>query len=139
MNSRFHRMGIVAAVTLATGMLATGAFAQAQSPAQQQAPAQATTAAPNTGPAPTDTELKQFALAATDVGNIRKAEQPKIAAAPSADARTQLKQATEQKMEAAVRSHHLSIHRYEQIAEVVQTNSAVRAKVLKLMEQPTKS
>ncbi len=139
MNSRINRTGIAVAVTLATGMLATGAFAQTQPSAQQQPPAQTTAGAPSTGPAPTDTELKQFALAATDVGNIRKTEQPKIVAAQSADARTQLKQTTEKKMETAVRSHHLSIHRYEQIAEVVQTNSTIRAKVIKLMGKPTKS
>lgn len=140
MIPRLHRIGAAAAITLGASMLATAAFAQTQT-TPQQAPTQSTAPAnqTDTGPTPTDAELKQFANAVVDVQKIRKAEQPKIAAAQSADTQTKLKQATEQKMEAAVRSNHLSIHRYEQIAQVVQTNNTIREKVIKLMSASTKS
>ncbi len=145
MNPRLHRTTIAAAVALGIGMLTPVAFAQTATPAQrsapQQAPSQGKTAAnqPDAGPTPTDAELKHFAHAAQDVQSIRQAAQPQIAKAKSPDARTQLQKTAEQKMEAAVRSHHLSVQRYEQIAMVAQTNKSVRAKLVKLMQEPSKS
>ena len=68
-----------------------------------------------------------------DVQNIRQSLQPQLAAAQTADARTKLQQSGEKKMEAAVESHQLSPQRYVQIANLVQTDSSVRAKVQKFM------
>jgi hypothetical protein len=139
MIGRLNRTGVAAAVSLAIAMLAPAALAQTQ-PAPQQAPSQGNAAASQAeaGPAPNDTELKNFAGAAVDVQNIRQSLQPQIAAAPTADARTKLQQSGEKKMEAAVESHQLSPQRYVQIANLVQTDSSVRAKVQKLMppQQP---
>ena len=134
MIGRFNRTGVAAAVSLAIAMLAPAALAQTQ-PAPQQAPPQGNAAASQTetGPAPNDTELKNFAGAAMDVQNIRQSLQPQLAAAQTADARTQLQQAGEKKMEAAVESHQLSPQRYVQIANLVQTDGSVRAKVQKFM------
>jgi hypothetical protein len=134
---RPNRTGVAAAVSLAIAMLAPAALAQTQ---PQQAPPQGNAAASQaeTGPAPNDTELKNFAGAAVDVQDIRQSLQPQIAAAPTADARTKLQQSGEKKMEAAVESHQLSPQRYVQIANLVQTDTSVRAKVQKLMppQQP---
>lgn len=139
MIQRLHRLGAAAALTLGASVLAPLAFAQTPPPAQEQAPTQQapTQAAP--GPAPTNEELVDFAHAATDVVNIRKSTEPKLQAAKSDDARTKLQQAAEKQMEAAVRNHHLSVQRYEQIAMVVQTNAEVRQKVLQIMQNPAKS
>lgn len=82
---------------------------------------------------PNDTELKSFAGAAVDVESIRQSLQPQLAAARTADARTKLQQPGEKKMEAAVESHQLSPQRYVQIANLVQTDSGVRARVQKMM------
>jgi hypothetical protein len=116
---------------MAIAMAAPAALAQTQPAGQTPAPPPAGAAATQSGagPTPNDTELKQFAHAAVDVEQIKKSLQPKLAAAKSPDDRTKLKQNAEKKMEAAVRSNHLSIHRYVQIAQVVQQNSAIRAKV----------
>jgi len=133
-----NRTGLAAAVSLAIAMLAPAALAQNQPAAQQAAP-QANAAAPQAeGPAPNDTELKNFAGAAVDVQNIRQSLQPQLAAAQTADARTKLQQSGEKKMEAAVESHQLSPQRYVQIANLVQTDSSVRAKVQQFMppQQP---
>ncbi|MGH8153783.1 MAG: DUF4168 domain-containing protein [Rhodanobacteraceae bacterium] len=134
MISRFHGTGATLAVAIGAALLAApAAFAQTQ-PSAQSPPAQgAAPAAPNTGPAPTETELKNFAKAAVDVQNIRKSIQPQIASAKSPDARTKIEKSAEQQMEAAVRSQHLSTQRYVQIAQAVQTNPTIRDKVIKLM------
>ena len=136
MIGRLNRTGVAAAVSLAIAMLAPAALAQTQ-PAPQQAPPQGNSASSQTetGPAPNDTELKNFAGAAVDVQNIRQSLQPQLAAAKTADARTQLQQSGEKKMEAAVESHQLSPQRYVQIANLVQTDSSIRAKVQKMMPQ----
>lgn len=137
MIGSFHRTGLATAVSLAIAMLAPAALAQTQ-PAPQQAPPQGNAAASqtDTGPAPNDTELKNFAGAAVDVESIRQSLQPQLAAAQTADARTQLQLQGEKKMEAAVESHQLSPQRYVQIANLVQTDSSVRAKVQKFMPPP---
>ncbi|HET9819099.1 MAG TPA: DUF4168 domain-containing protein [Rhodanobacteraceae bacterium] len=141
MTGRFKRPGAAAVVTLGIAMLAPAALAQTQPATPQQAPAQDSAAASQTGPAPSDSELKQFAGAAMDVQGIRQSLQPQIQAAQTEDARTKLKATAEKKMEAAVRSHQLSLQRYVQIANLVQTDSTIRAKVQKLMppQQPSKS
>ncbi|MGH8192651.1 MAG: DUF4168 domain-containing protein, partial [Rhodanobacteraceae bacterium] len=140
MTQRLQRTAAAVAVTMGLALTVPAAFAQTQPaqtpPAQpQQTPTQGSAAAgqPGTGPAPSDAELKDFAHAAVDVQNIRKTMQPKLAAAQSADAQTKVKAAAEKQMESAVRSNHLSLQRYVQIAQVVQTNSAIRAKVQSYM------
>lgn len=134
MNGRSNRLAAAAAAALGIAMLAPASFAQSQ-PANPQPPSQANaTANPsNPGPAPSDAELKNFAGAAVQVQSIRQSLQPQLAAAKTDSDRTQLKATAEQKMETAVRDHHLSLQRYVQIAQVVQTNSAVRAKVQSFM------
>ncbi|TAN02707.1 MAG: DUF4168 domain-containing protein [Rhodanobacteraceae bacterium] len=138
MNPRLHRVGAAVAVALGVGMLAPMALAQTQPAAQpQQAPSQNQAAAhTNTGPAPTDAELQHFAQAAREVETIKQTAQPQIAQAKSAGDRTKLQKSAEQEMEAAVRSNDLSVQRYEQIAMVAQTDSKVRTKLIKLMQQP---
>lgn len=135
MNGRFHQSSIAIAVALGVAMAAPAALAQPQPVGQQAAPPPTSAPAgqPGTGPTPNDTELKHFAQAAVQVQSIKKTMQPKLAAATSADDRTKLKAAAEKKMETAVRDNDLSLHRYVQIAQLVQTNSAIRAKVQKLM------
>lgn len=133
---RLHTTGATFAVTLGLAMLAPAALAQT-APANQQAPSGTPASRSDTGPAPNDTELKHFAHAAVAVQNIRQTMQPEIVAAKTADDRTKLKQTAEKKMEAAVRSNHLSIQRYVQIATVVQKDSTIRAKVESFM--PPKS
>jgi hypothetical protein len=132
MIGRLNRAGVATAVSLALAMLAPAALAQTQPAAPQQAPTQGTNA-PEAGPAPNDTELKHFADAVVQVQNIRQSLQPQLAAAKTDDARTQLKADAEKKMEAAVTSNQLSLKRYVQIANLVQTDSTVRARVQKLM------
>lgn len=137
MIHRLQRAGATLAVTLAASMFAATAFAQQQAPAQAAPAASAPRQA--AAPAPTAAELQHFAHAASDVMSIRQATEPKLAAAKDAKAKTALEQAAQQKMEAAVRTHHLTVQRYEQIAMVVQTNSTVRNQVIKLMQKPAAS
>lgn len=136
MIGRINPTGVAAAVSLGIAMLAPAALAQTQ-PATppQQAPTQGNAAAPqaDTGPAPNDAELKNFANAAVDVQGIKQSMQPQLASAQTADARTKLEAQAEKKMEAAVESHQLSPQRYVQIANLVQTDSSVRAKVQQFM------
>lgn len=138
MIQRIQRTAIAASMALAAGLIAPAVLAQTQAPAQQ-APATSASMRPDTGPAPTDAELQNFAHAAEQVIDIRKVAEPKLAAAKDQGTRTQLQQGAEKQMEAAIEQHHLSVQRYEQIAMAVQTDSTVRAKVLKLMQAPTKS
>lgn len=142
MTLRLHRKSVTLAVALGIAALTPAAFAQTPPPAQPQASTQATTAAtnkPDTGSAPTSAELQHFADAARDVQSIKQSVQPQMAKARNADDRTKLKVAAEKKMEAAVREHHLSVHRYEQIAMAAQTDPSIRAKLMKLMQAPSKS
>ena len=134
MIGSLNRTGIAAAVSLAIAMLAPAALAQTQSTPQQAPPqGNAPASQTDTGPAPTDTELKNFAGAVVDVQNIKNSLQPELASAKTPDDRTKLKDSAEQKMEAVVESHQLSPKRYVQIANLVQTDSSVRAKVQKFM------
>lgn len=133
MNGRFHRANVALAVSLAIAMSAPVALAQTQPANPQPAPPANAAAQADTGPAPNDTELKNFAQAIVEVQGIKDSVQPQIAAAKNPDDRTKLQQAAEKKMEAAVESHQLSPHRYVQIATLVQTDSTIRAKVQKLL------
>lgn len=129
-----HRSRTAAVATLGLALLTP--FALAQTPPStppQQAPATAPANPADTGPAPTQAELANFAKAAVAVQGIRNAMQPKLASAQGTSAKTQIKQAAEKQMEAAVESNNLSLHRYIQIADVVQQNSTIRAEVQKLM------
>lgn len=134
MIGSLNRTGIAAAVSLAIAMLAPAALAQTQ-PMPQQASPQGNAAASqtDTGPAPSDTELKNFAGAVVDVQNIKNSLQPELASAKTPDDRTKLKASAEQKMESVVESHQLTPKRYVQIANLVQTDDSVRAKVQKFM------
>lgn len=134
MNGRFHFSRVALAAALATAMSAPAAFAQTQ-PANPPPtpPANAAAGQSDTGPAPNDTELKNFAQAIVEVQGIKDSLQPELAGAKTPDDRTKLQAAAEKKMEAAVESHQLTPHRYVQIANLVQTDSAVRAKVQKLL------
>ncbi|HEX5952192.1 MAG TPA: DUF4168 domain-containing protein [Rhodanobacteraceae bacterium] len=133
MNGRFHRSSLALAVGLAIAISAPAALAQAQPANPPPSPPANATAQADTGPAPNDTELKNFAQAIVEVQGIKDAVQPQLANAKTPDDRTKLQQAAEKKMEAAVESHQLSPHRYVQIATLVQTDSTVRAKVQKLL------
>ncbi|WHZ19915.1 MAG: hypothetical protein OJF55_002064 [Rhodanobacteraceae bacterium] len=144
MIGRLNRTGVAAAMTLGLAMLAPAALAQTQPTTPQQAQPQGNAAASqaDTGPAPNDTELKNFAQAIVDVQNIKNSMQPQLAAAQTADAHTKLEAQAEKKMEAAVESHQLTPQRYVQIANLMQTDSSVRAKVQKLLPpqpQPSQS
>lgn len=144
MNGRFNRTGVAIAAALGIAMLAPTALAQTQPATPPQAPAQnaAPAAQPDTGPAPNDTELKNFANAVVDVQRIQQSVQPELAAAKTPDARTKLQQSAEKEMEAAVQSHQLTPQRYVQIANLAQTDDSVRAKIQKLLPaapQPSKS
>lgn len=134
MNGSLNRLAAAAAVTLGIAMLAPATLAQTQ-PANppQTPPANAAANPSDTGPAPNDTELKNFAQAIVEVQGIKDSLQPELAAAKTPDDRTKLKQTAEKKMEAAVESHQLTPHRYVQIATLVQTDNAVRAKVQKML------
>ena len=136
MTGRFNRTGVAIAAALGIAMLAPAALAQTQPATPPQAPAQNAAAQPNTGPAPSDTELKNFAGAVVDVQKIQQSMQPELAAAKTADARTQLQQSAEKKMEAAVQSHQLTPQRYVQIATLAQTDNAVRTKIQRLLPAP---
>lgn len=133
LNGRFDRAGIAAAVALAIAVAAPAAFAQNGTPQQTPPPANGAAPAANAGPAPSQAELQNFANAAVQVQGIRKSMQPQLADAQSADAQNQVKAATEKKMEAAVRENHLTLHRYVELANLVQTDSQVRSEVQKLM------
>jgi hypothetical protein len=143
MTGRFNHTGVAIAVSLAIAMLAPVALAQTQ-PLPQQAPQDnAAVSQTETGPAPNDTELKNFANAVVAVQGIKQSLQPQLASAQTADDRTKLEAQAEKKMEAVVKSHQLSPQRYVQLANLVQTDSSVRAKVQKMMPpqqpQPSKS
>lgn len=136
MNGRFNHTGVAIAAALGIAMLAPTALAQSQPAAPPQAPAQNAAAQPSTGPAPSDTELKNFAGAVVDVQHIQQSMQPELAAAKTPDARTKLQQSAEKKMEAAVQSHQLTPQRYVQIANLAQTDDSVRTKIQKLLPAP---
>jgi hypothetical protein len=144
MNGQLNRLAAAVAVTLGLALLTPATFAQTQPAAPQQQPPSQGNAAMNpsdTGPAPNDTELKHFAQAIVAVQNIKNSVQPQLASAKTPDDRMKLQQSAEKKMEAAVESHQLSPKRYVQIANLVQTDSTVRAKVQKMMppQQPQAS
>jgi hypothetical protein len=140
MNGRLHPSRVAIAVALAVAMSASAALAQTQPATPQQTPPANAAAQSDTGPAPSDAELKNFAAAIVEVQGIKDSVQPQLASAKTPDDRTKLQQAAEKKMEAAVESHQLSPHRYVQIANLVQTDSTVRAKVQKLLPpQPQQS
>lgn len=133
MKGRFNRTAFAVAAALGIAVAAPAAFAQSQATTPQQTPPPATGAASDAGAPPSEAELQNFANAAAQVQDIRKSAQPQIAAAPSADAQNKLKAATEKKMESVVRDNHLSLHRYVQLANLVQTDPQVRSEVQKMM------
>lgn len=140
MTQHLKRIGIATAVIFGASVLAPAVFAQA--PAQRQAPTQQQTSPqtapqnkPDLGPKPSDSELKHFVHAAMDVQSIAHQAQPKLQSAKDNADRVKIQQAAEKKMEAAVKTHHLSVHRYQQIAMAMQTDQSIRAKVNKLAQE----
>lgn len=143
MNQQLKRISITAAMMLGAGVLAPAVFAQApaqqQTPTQQQVPTQATPQSkPDLGPKPSQSELKHFVDAALDVQSIAKQAQPQIQAAKDSSQRVKIQKTAEKKMEAAVKTHHLSLHRYQQIAMAMQADPSIRDKVKKLAQKEMK-
>lgn len=111
----------------------------AQTPAASQstamppkASAKATT--PNAGLLPTPTELRHFVDAAFAVQKIGRQVRPELKQATNDQERIKLQRQAERKMKAAVRAHHLSVARYQQIYEAMQTKPSVRKQVEELVQ-----
>lgn len=140
--TKFRRSAAVSmAVVLATALSASPGFAGTGAIAQPSSrhPIDKGAAAADAGPAPTSTELDDFAHAVVATGNIKRAARQEIVDAPTAADRDKLKQATTNEIKAAIRSNHLSVHRYLQIITFVQANPATQKKVvarLKLLMPP---
>lgn len=140
MTPRFHYSAAMLAVMLGGALATPSALAQTQPTTPPQTSTPGATVQSETGAPPSQAELKHFAAAAVQVENIKQTLQPKLATAKDDSARNGLKQAAEKQMEAAVRNNELSLHRYIEIANVVQTNSTIRNEVQQLMPpKPSKS
>lgn len=130
------RYAMVAMALAITSVPAWAAFAQTSVPAQQTSqPTSKAPAKPDIGSAPSGAELDRFAHAAVQVGNIKRTAGPEIEAASSKADRAKLEQATVKRIKTAIRSHHLSVHRYLQIIAYVQAHPAEQQKVVALMRQ----
>jgi hypothetical protein len=127
-----HAIGVSMVVAMVVAILAQAAFAGPHRPAQPNAGVHmdkmASSADP--GPAPTSVELDELAHAIVATGNIKRAARPGIANAPDAADRARLEQAAANRIKAAIRSNHLSVHRYLQIVAFVQTHPAEQRKVV---------
>lgn len=116
--------------------LAAPALAGTPVPVQPQAPPHATAAAAtHNGSAPTRAELDDFAQAVVAVGGIKRDARPGIVDAATPADRSHLEQATAAQIKAAIRSHHLSLHRYLQIVAFIDTHPATQRQVIALMKQ----
>lgn len=111
----------------------------AQTPAASQSTAtppkaSAKATMPNTGLLPTPTELRHFVAAAFAVQKIGRQVRPELKQANNDQERIKLQRQAERKMKAAVRAHHLSVTRYQQIYEAMQTDPSVRKQVEELVQ-----
>lgn len=89
---------------------------------------------PNTGLPPTPTELRYFVDAAFAVQKIGRQVRPELKQANSDQERIKLQRQAESRMKAAVRAHHLSVARYQQIYEAMQTEPSVKKQVEELVQ-----
>lgn len=128
-------VGVSIAVVLATAISAPPVFAGARASAHVRRPVNKVASRTDTGPAPTSAELNEFAHAVVAVGNIKRAARQGITSAPTRADRSKLEQATTGEIKAAIRSNHLSVHRYLQIITFVQTHPATQKKVVALLKQ----
>lgn len=93
------------------------------------------TARGDTGSAPTRVELEDFAQAVVAVGGIKRDARPGIVAAATPAERTRLEQAATAQIKGAIRSHHLTLHRYLQIVAFVGAHPQAQRQVVALMKQ----
>lgn len=128
----FHRqLAIAMAMALGFGLSVP---AMAQTPAASQSAATVSKAPmkpikPNVVPPPSQVELQHFVDAAFAVQKIGEQVRPQLKQAKNDQARIKLQRQAESRMKAAVRAQHLSVARYQQIYEAMQTEPAVKKQV----------
>ncbi|CAB1275903.1 DUF4168 domain-containing protein [Candidatus Nitrosacidococcus tergens] len=132
MTHQFYK--IITALTTALGIVLFTSVVFAQESQQGQTPSSAMQEEQNVS-SPSDSELRHFANAATDIQKIQQNALPQIQQAKSEDDRIKLQQDAQQKMISAVQSHKLTINRYQQIASAMQTDQALQKKLMQLMQK----
>ena len=125
---------LVGGILMAPAAIAQTTTSQAAPQSTQQQPSATGKAAPpamkpDTGPSPTDTELRHFVNAALAVQKIGKKVRPELKQAKTDTDRIKLQRQAEQKMKVAVRQHHLTVKRYQQIFVAMQSNKDIKRKV----------
>lgn len=132
----FLRLAAVSiAVVVTAAISAPPVFAGAHALAHVSRPAEKVTSRTEAGRAPSSTELDEFAHAVVAVGNIKRAARQGITDAPNRADRSKLERAATGEIKAAIRSNHLSLHRYLQIIAFVQAHPATQNKVIALLKQ----
>lgn len=131
-----RQMAIAMAMALGLG-LTVPTMAQASAAGQPATTASKVPAKSAKGmnvPAPSNAELQNFVGAAFAVQKIGQKVRPELKQAKNDKARLKLQKQAESKMKAAVRAHHLSVARYQQIYKSMQTDPAVKKQVEKLVQ-----
>ncbi len=103
-------------------MVAGSSLAAAQAAGTQQQP---TEAKPNL----TQHDLKTYAVAALEVKKISETYQPQLQAAKSPDEQKAVQQEAMQKMAEAVQNNGLSVQKYNQITDTMQSSPEVAKQV----------
>ena len=115
------RFPVFAALTIAF-IMAGSSLAAAQAAGTQEQPAEA-------APSPTQQDLKTYAVARLEVLKIGESYRPQIQAAASPDEAKAVEQEAMQEMVRVVQNNGLSVEKYNQITDTMQTSPEVAKQV----------
>ena len=110
--------------------LAGGAQAQSQAPAQAQ-----TARAEVQAPAYDEATLEKFAIAAREIVTVRKEYEPLIRTAPNAEIAQALSEDARARIDAAFSTAGITPEQYLEIAQMAQTDTALRERIGEMLEE----
>lgn len=130
----------IPALLTAAGLAMAAPFAAAQStPASEQAPAAQQAPAAPTAPAPDAATVSKFVAAYTEIQDIQESYSEKLQSVSDTDKAMELQQEAQQKMHNAVTSNGLDVEEYSQVANQVNSDQDLRARVTREIQEASDS
>jgi len=124
---KIFRQTTVAAIMVSITVLIAGSILVAQEPAR---PAAAQSAAK-----PSETELRAFAKAYTEYQRIRREYEPKLKNTKDAATSKKIQDEANAKVAKALEEQHMSADEYRRLFNLINTDEALRKKVLALVAE----
>jgi hypothetical protein len=124
---KIFRQTTVAAIMVSITVLIAGSILVAQEPTRR--------AAAQSAAKPSDTELRAFAKAYTEYQRIRREYEPKLKNTKDAATSKKIQDEANAKVAKALEQQHMSADEYKRLFNLINTDEALRKKVLALVAE----